>query len=209
MAAAPASCRPRDRENPRRREACGVFYWSDKMKKLLLLSLCCLPLAAHALDIEKSNWGKFEYDFEEKPWVELEAQLPPAPKAENLLPFFVSAATDNRFYIDGPSITRGEDGVVRYTLAIKSSAGATNISYEGMRCSSAEVKRYAFGRADGGWGKARNAKWEPISYKDVNRQHHMLHDDFFCPNGTAVASREAAIKALQAGARLSAGGAAW
>jgi len=62
-----------------------------------------------------------------------------------------------------------------------------NIAYEGMRCSSAEVKRYAFGRADGSWGKARNAAWTPISYQEVNRQHHMLHDDLFCPNGMPVA----------------------
>jgi len=185
------------------------FFVGLKMKKLLLLSLCALPLAAHALDFEKSNWGKFEYDFEEKPWVELEAQLPPAPKTENLLPFFVSASTDNRFYIDAPSITLGEDGVVRYTLIIQSSAGAVNISYEGMRCSSAEVKRYAFGRTGGGWGKALNAKWEPISYKDVNRQHHMLYDDFFCPRGIAISNREEAVKALKAGSHPNAGGLAW
>lgn len=178
------------------------------MKKLLLL-LCCLPLAAHAFDFGKPNWGKSEYEDDEKPWAELEPQLPPAPRPENFLPFFVSATTDNRFYIDGPSIAPGKDGVVRYTLIIKSSAGAVNISYEGMRCDPAEVKRYAFGRADGSWGKARNARWEAISYKDVNRQHHMLHDDFFCPNGIPVTSREEAIKTLKDGARLSAGGAAW
>lgn len=178
------------------------------MKKLLLL-LCYLPLAAQASEFGSSNWGKFDYDFEDKPWVELEAQLPPAPKTENLLPFFVSAVTDNRFYIDGPSIAPGKDGVVRYTLVIKSSAGAVNISYEGIRCSSEEVKRYAFGRADGHWGKARNPSWETIGYKDVNRQHHVLYDDFFCPGGIPVASREQAIKTLKAGAHLSADGVAW
>lgn len=177
--------------------------------KRLLLSLCCLPLAAHALNFEKSSWGTFEYDFEEKPWAELEAQLPSAPKTENLLPFFVSATTDNHFYIDGPSIAPGEDGVVRYTLIIKSSAGALNTAYEGIRCSSGEVKRYAFGRADGSWGKARNAKWEPISYQDVNRQHHVLYDDFFCPRGIAVKNREEAVKALKAGVHPGAQGVAW
>lgn len=168
------------------------------MKKLLLL-LCCLPVAAHALDYGKSDWGKFEYDADEKPWSELEAHLPPAPKPENFLPFFVSAGTDNRFYIDAPSIAPGEDGVVRYTLIVKSSSGAVNISYEGMRCGSAEVKRYAFGRANGGWGQAHNAKWTPIGYKDINRHHHMLYDDFLCPRGFPVKNREDAINALKAG----------
>lgn len=178
------------------------------MKKILFV-LCLLPLAASAIEIEKTNWGKFEYDFEEKPWVELEAQLPPAPKPENLLPFFVSSTTDNRFFIDSASITRGEDEVLRYTLVIKSSAGAVNVSYEGMRCSTSDLKRYAFGRNDGSWGKARNAKWEPIGYKDVNRQHHMLYDDFFCPRGIAVKTREEAVNALKRGEHPEAKGIAW
>jgi hypothetical protein len=208
MTAAPVSCWPRDREESPAPRGVRGFLLGLKMKKLLLL-LCYLPLTAHAFDFGKPNWGKSEFEDDEKPWAELEAQLPPAPKPENFLPFFVSATTDNRFYIDAPSITPGKDGVVRYTLIIKSSAGAVNISYEGIRCDPSEVKRYAFGRADGSWAKARSAKWEAISYKDVNRQHHMLHDDFFCPNNIPVLSREAAIKLLQAGAHLSAGGAAW
>ncbi len=178
------------------------------MKKSLLL-LCLLPVTSLAAVFDQSSWGKFEYDFEEKPWVEVEAQLPPAPKQENLLPFYVSASTDNRFFVDSASVTLGEDGVVRYTLVIKSASGANNVSYEGMRCSSGEFKRYAFGRNDGSWGKARNARWTDIRYKDVNRQHHMLYDDFFCPNGSAVTSREKAIHTLKEGAGLSAGGAAW
>jgi hypothetical protein len=178
------------------------------MKKRFLL-LCMLPATSLATGLDQSSWGKFEHDFEEKPWVEMEARLPPAPKPENLLPFYVSATTDNRFFIDSASVTLGEDKVVRYTLVIKSATGANNVSYEGMRCSSGELKRYAFGRNDGSWSKARNTKWEQISYKDVNRHHHMLQDDFFCPNGTAVTNREEAIKTLKAGARLSAGGTAW
>lgn len=178
------------------------------MKKLLPL-LCLLPLAAHALDLEKSNWGKFEFDFEEKPWVELEAQLPPAPKPENLLPFFVSSATENRFFIDSASLSRGEDEVMRYTLLIKSSGGAVSVSYEGMRCSSRELKRYAFGRNDGSWGKARNAKWERISYQDVNRQHHMLYDDFLCPGGIAVKTAKEAVDAIKRGSHPGASGLAW
>jgi hypothetical protein len=78
-----------------------------------------------------------------------------------------------------------------------------------MRCGTAEVKRYAFGRADGGWGKARNARWEPISYKDLNRHHHMLRDDFFCPRGIAVKTAEEAVNALKRGEHPGAGGIAW
>lgn len=179
------------------------------IKKLLLILLSTTPITANAIEIEKSAWGRFDHDFEEKPWMELQAQLPPTPRTENLLPFFVSATTDNRFFVDALSISPGEDGVVRYTLVIQSSSGASNISYEGMRCSPAVIKRYAFGRSDGGWGKSFNAKWEQISYKSANRHHHMLHDDFFCPRGIIIRSAEEAVSALKRGEHPGAGGIAW
>jgi hypothetical protein len=162
------------------------------MKKLLALLLLAVPLLASA------EWGKFEYEFdEEKPWSEIEAQLPPYPKEENLLPLFVSAATDNKFFVDAASISTGDDGVVRYTMIVKSSAGASNVSFEGMRCASRERKLYAFGRKEGAWSRARFAKWEPIRYQDRNRHHHMLYDDFFCPNGIIVKNPQEAVDLLK------------
>lgn len=163
------------------------------MKKLLVF-LLLLPHAALA------KWDQFDFDFDnEKPWAEIEAQLPAYPKTEDLLPFFVSAATDNKFFVDGKSISVGDDGVVRYTLWVKSPEGAVNVTFEGMRCNSAESKIYAFGRADGTWSKARSSKWEQIEYKNRNRQHHMLYDDFFCPAGIIVESAEEAVRALKHG----------
>ena len=50
---------------------------------LLLLAFSAgTPFAAYAQD------RKFEYEFDhEKPWVELQSQLPPYPSQENLLKF--------------------------------------------------------------------------------------------------------------------------
>ncbi len=166
------------------------------MKKFLVLLLLALPLTAHA------EWGKFEYEFdEEKPWAEIEAQLPLYPKDENLLPLFVSAATDNKFFVDAASVSTGEDGVVRYTMIVKSVAGASNVSFEGIRCASRERKLYAFGRKEGSWSRARSAKWEAIRYQDRNRHHHMLYDDFFCPNGIIVKNPQEAVDLLKRGFR--------
>ena len=162
------------------------------MKKLIVVLLLAIPLTALA------EWGKFEYEFdEEKPWAEIEAQLPPYPKEENLLPLYDSAATDNKFYFDAASISTGEDDVVRYTMIVKSSAGAVNVSFEGIRCASRERKLYAFGRKEGSWSRARSAKWEPIRYQDRNRHHHMLYDDFFCPNGIIVKTPQEAVDLLK------------
>ena len=170
------------------------------MKKLLLL-LLLYPLAAFAEPAKE--WTKFDVEFdEEKPWVEMQAQLPAYPKEENYLPFFVSATAVNKFFVDAQSISIGEDGVVRYTLIVKSPYGAVNVSFEGMRCASEERKLYAFGRSDGTWGKARASKWEDIQYKDVNRQHHVLYDDFLCLNHLPAKSPEDIVKALKFGFKL-------
>jgi hypothetical protein len=163
-----------------------------KNNKIIAMLLCALPLAAQA------EWGQFDIEFDnEKPWRELQQQLPPTPREENLLPFFVSAATDNRFFVDSASISLGEDGVARYTLLVKSSQGAVNVTFEGIRCATREKKVYAFGRAGGAWSKARAAKWEGIAYHDRNRQHHVLYDDFFCPGGIIAASPEQAVAAFR------------
>ena len=162
----------------------------------LFIFFLAILLAAPAF----AGWGEFEGDFDnEKPWKEIEAQLPAYPKLEEALPFFVSAATDNQFFVDPKSISVGSDDVVRYTLIVKSPSGALNVSFEGMRCGSHEKKRYAFGRADGVWSRNKYAKWEPIKYEERNRQHHMLYDDFFCPNSISVRDANEAISALKRG----------
>ncbi len=167
------------------------------MKKYLLLMLL-YPLSTLAEPAKE--WTKFDIEFDqEKPWVELQAQLPTYPKEENYLPFFVSATAVNQFYIDAPSISIGEDGVVRYTLIVKSPYGAVNVSFEGVRCASGERKLYAFGRSDGSWSRARNVKWENIEYKDINRQHHMLHDDFFCEGHITARAEADIVKKLKMG----------
>ena len=167
------------------------------MKKILFLVLALAPATLFAFQPE---WGQFDFDFDnEKPWKELQAQLPGYPKDENLLPIYVTAIATNKFFIDGNSISVGEDGVVRYTLVVKSPQGAVNVTFEGIRCSTAEYKLYAFGHSDGAWGKARSSKWIEIEHKDRNNQHDVLYNDFFCPNGINVRNAKDAVDALKNG----------
>lgn len=77
-------------------------------------------------------------DGEKPAWQESAINLPAAPKKENLLSFYVSATATIDFSIDAKSVSIDKDGVVRYTLVAASRTGATNISYEGICCQSAE-----------------------------------------------------------------------
>jgi hypothetical protein len=143
--------------------------------------------------------ARFEEDFDDKdkPWQEVAVQLPAAPVAENLLPFYVSATSTQQFSIDAKSVTVGSDGVVRYTLVSKSPQGATNISYEGIRCMSFEKKLYAFGQANGSWSRARRDQWEPIRTGHANRQHEALAKDYFCEEKTVAGKAEQMVERIR------------
>ena len=136
-----------------------------------LLAAFAFPTPAQDLDTEKKDWR------------EIEAELPAYPKAENLVPFSGGAATPHRFFLDAHSLSIGTDGVVRYTLVIKTSGGATNVTHEGIRCDERQQKTYAIGQPAGGWTRARDPQWRYIEYRTFNNHHRLLHNEYLCVNG--------------------------
>ncbi len=164
--------------------------------KILTALLLSLPLVAQA------EWIDFERNFEEdKPWVEVAAELPPYPKQENLIPFNVSSVTRNRYFVDAQSISVGTDLTIRYTVVIETTGGATNVSFEGMRCETGERRLYAYGHPDGTWSKARNAGWEGIKMRSLLSYQKALFEDHFCRDGIRIRDREEAVKSLRRAAR--------
>jgi len=150
----------------------------------------------------QSNFDE-EFDDQEKPWQEITVQLPEPPAAENLLPFYVSPTATQTFAIDAKSLSVGTDGVVRYTLVTKSAEGATNVSYEGIRCQSYEKKLYAFGHADGKWSRSRRDQWERIGANTTNRQHAALAKDYFCQEKVVAGTAKDMVQRLRSQRPLS------
>ena len=128
---------------------------------------------------------------------EIDLPLPAAPTKENLLPFYVSATTTMNFALDGQSLSVDTDGVVRYVLVVTSRAGATNTSYEGIRCPTGEKKLIALGQADGSWSRARHDRWEPITEGGGNRQHAALALEYFCEGGRVAGKAETIVERLR------------
>ncbi len=126
------------------------------------------------------------FDDDTKPWNEISTQLPAPPDPARLVRFEVSGGTQYDFAIDPASLDIGSDGVFRYTLVATSRQGSRNVSYEGIRCETAQKKIYAIGRTDGTWVRARNAQWTEIENLGVNRQHAALQREYFCPDGYAA-----------------------
>lgn len=141
----------------------------------------------------------FDNEFDEKPWAEIELQLPAFPEKENLIPFKVGSVSDKQYFIDGKSLSIGSDDVIRYSLVVVSSAGAQSISFEGMRCVTGERRVYAFGRSDNTWSMARSNKW--VRLQGGSNNHYVaLFADYFCTAAErAIASPDEAIRVLRYG----------
>jgi hypothetical protein len=134
-----------------------------------------------------------------KEWKELETRLPPYPKSENLVRFDAGSASSHGYYIDAPSLAIGADGVVRYALVVRTAAGATNVTFEGIRCDGRQQKYYAVGNANGTWSPVRNPLWRRIQLRDPDRLHRALVDGYLCPGGVPVSSEKDALERLRQG----------
>ncbi len=166
------------------------------MKRALCLTLVLLALAHNAL--AELRFRNFD-DPDAPQWKESDIALPAYPQEANLREFYVSETTANRFYIDGSTLSVSNDGVVRFVLVVRTSGGATNITYEGIRCESREFRLYASGRQDGTWANARKSEWKAIENKPINRHHAALSRDLFCPSGSPISSAEDGRNALKLG----------
>ena len=167
-------------------------------KALRWLVALALPLlSAHSV----ADDG-FDAEFEQKPWTEIEVQLPTFPEEENLIPFRVGYRAETKFLIDGNSLSVGSDGVIRYTLLVISASGAKNISYEGLRCETAERRVYAFGRSDKTWSKARGNQWSRLQGSSNN--HYVdLAANYFCIVGAPdIRSADDARRVLRRGGQV-------
>lgn len=162
-------------------------------RKLLAAALMFLSTVASAITIDEQD----ALDGENKAWAESAVNLPAPPKKDNLLSFYVSPTATIDFSVDAKSLSVDKDGVVRYTLVATSRTGATNVSYEGIRCQSAEKKLYAFGQSDGNWSRARRDTWDVIRESGANRQHATLALEYFCDGGGVAGKAETIVERLR------------
>jgi hypothetical protein len=152
-------------------------------------------LAACSGPAVKSDWERqHERDLapEEAPVV-----LPAYPGKVGLIEFKADAADGFRFFVDPATLSVGADGEVRYVLVARSTQGAENVSFEGMRCNSAELRLYAFGR-DGAWAGTPGA-WRSLQERGVQRWHRALFREYFCPLKDPIANAREGVQALRDG----------
>ena len=170
--------------------------------RTVLIALA-LSLGLPATGFAQNRWDGWDYKYDREilPWSEMQGELPAYPVESNLIPLNVGASTPHQYFIDAASVSTGNDGVVRYTMVIKTAGGAVNVSFEGIRCESYEQKFYAIGRSDRSWVRARNPQWREISTRQSGIQHATLYEEFFCKIRTAEPA-ERIVRALRRGPQL-------
>ena len=175
----------------------------SRLARSLAFALALAAPSAHA-QLMKPD---YEEVLKERDWREVATPLPPFPQADRLIEFYVSPTTTFRFFIDPQTLTAGDDGVIRYVLVARSPSGVENVWFEGIRCKSGELKQYATGRSDGTWAERRGAQWVAIDPRTMNRQHHALRREYFCPNNEPIKSAAEGVDALRRGGHPDAKGA--
>jgi len=102
-------------------------------------------------------------DPDAAPWQEAEVPPPPMFNVDKVLPFDVSRNSELQHSIDPATLSIGSDEVVRYVRIARSSQGALNAVYEGLRCSSGEVRTYAYwNTGSGSWNITAKAPWRSL-----------------------------------------------
>lgn len=130
-------------------------------------------------------------------WKELEAPPPPAFEVSRLVPFDVSINSALQFGVDPATITIGRDGVVRYVIVARSSSGTVNAMYEGMRCSTGEVRTYARYNASGGWSRATGNEWRTMFGSPATRHTLMFARQGGCTGNSAPRSVDDIVRSLR------------
>lgn len=165
------------------------------MRVSTLLSVLAFALVPGAALAQWAAWDD-EYEEAKKSWKEIEGKIPPYPQGQNLVNF-QAGASNHRFYIDANSVSMGEDGVMRYTSVTKTAGGATNVTFEGIRCETRERKLYALGRSDGSWARARDPKWTRIEQREHTLHLFVLWREFFCPSKVKRTTAREAVDAIK------------
>jgi len=118
----------------------------------LLATLACAPAFAGILT------GAPEGGYPELP-------TPPVPAFDANKTIAIALRPDSNIAmgIDPATITVESDGIVRYVSVARSTTGnAVTATYEGIRCTTAEVKLYARHSIDGGWRPVAEPKWQSL-----------------------------------------------
>ncbi|MGE0347724.1 CNP1-like family protein [Hydrogenophaga sp.] len=151
--------------------------------------LCASPVTTYAQTSDPDT----------KLWQEAEVAPPARFRIDRLQMFEVKRDSALAYGIDPETLSVGDDGVVRYVLVARSSSGALNALYQGIRCETAEVKTY--GRWDNrdSWNTDSKDEWQTLSFSGFTRPAMMLARAGICEGRTVSGDTRKILRILKNG----------
>lgn len=135
---------------------------------------------------------------EDPDWKESEAPTPPAFSVDKLLPLAMPPYVSLTFGIDPATLTIAADGIVRYVVVARNAGGSINAMYEGIRCSTGEVKTYARAGNSGVWSVVTEPQWRGLTDNLPSKHAWVFARQAACDGRAAAASTTVDIvKALK------------
>jgi len=144
-----------------------------------LLGALALTLAYHV----QAQVGPDDPD-----WKESDAPTPPTFSADKLLPLAMPPYVTVTFGIDPATLTITPDGIVRYVVVTRNSSGSVAAMYEGIRCSTGEVKTYARANSTGAWSVVTDPKWRDFTDNLPSKHAWVFARQAACDGRAATAS---------------------
>jgi hypothetical protein len=122
-------------------------------------------------------------------WKEADAPPPPPLRTDGLVRIELPEST-LRFGIDPASVAIGKDRIVRYVVVATSTSGTVNAIYEGIHCSTGEVRVYARHNPDSGWVAVTDGPWRSLHETRASRHSLVIARNGAClgngPNASAA-----------------------
>jgi len=160
------------------------LHWRASLVTLLVLALAG---TAHALDtLDNADWK--------------ESAVPDAPgfRTDQLLTLDMPTHISLRFGIDPNTLTITPEGVVRYVVVATNSSGGVTAMFEGIRCTTGEVRVYARTNGTQAWKMVKDAPWRSLYDTNPSRHAVMFARQGACDNGAPTSySADGIIRAMK------------
>lgn len=158
---------------------------------LLALTLMTTPVHPQAMH---------PYVPDPEPWKEVEVPAPAHWSVERAVEFQLGAQGTLRYAIDPQTVSIGEDGVARYVFIARSTSGAVNAFFEGVRCQTAEVKVYARWDPDARrWRDSGGEPWQALDVRGATRRAMQMARGGVCDGKSPNRSPSQIVNALRNG----------
>ena len=157
------------------------------MASMRRISVCLLALVL-------AGGARAQLTAPDPDWREV-TTAPPPLRTEGLIRIDLPLS-NLRFGVDPASVSLGSDGVVRYVVVATSDTGTVNAFYEGIRCSTAQVRLYARHNPESGWVMQNDAEWRSLHESLPSRHSLVLARTGVCAGGAPNRSAAQMVRDL-------------